>query len=172
MNLFVFVDKNQKLISCDNIKNLNNCKNDLASYATNKLVVFDKTSRPMQKDFDICKKIFFNKNNDNTPEFFKEVDAKSCEITNFKQLFELKKKYNDENIFLFGDDFVLPVWEYMERIYLIRINKNFIQGEKFNDLLENKKFEIVYNGCPFFEDNQEYSISIFKNKNPEKYESK
>ena len=171
MNLFVFVDKNQKLISCKALKDYDACKKDLVKHVTNKLVVFDKSAHTLQKNFDGCKKIFFDKNCDEIPDFFKEVEAKTCKINNFKQLFQLKNKYNDENIFLFGDNFVLPVWEYMEQIYLIRINKNFIQGEKFNDLLENKKFEIVYNGCPFFEDNQEYSISIFKNKNPEKYES-
>lgn len=168
MNLIVFVDKNQKVIFCDVLKFLPNCQKELLALVKNKVVIFDNKSKKLDKFFSGCKKIYFDKQS-KIPTFFSQEDLPCQIIYNYKQLFSLSSTINDENIFLFGDEFSFVTRGYVEKIFLIRINKTYIQGEKYIDLLEDKNYEIVLNGNPYFEEGQEYSISIFRNKVPDKY---
>ncbi len=128
----------------------------------------DERAKKLYKFFNTCKKIYFDKQS-KIPTFFSPEDLSCQKIYNYKQLFSLSSTINDENIFLFGDEFPFVTRGYVEKIFLIRINKTYIQGEKFIDLLEDKNYEIVLNGNPYFDEGQEYSISIFRNKVPDKY---
>ena len=76
MNLIVFVDKNQKVVSCEVLQNLPNCQKELLNIVNNKVVVFDSKSRQLENLFVGCKKIFFDKQKEIATFFDKENQGK------------------------------------------------------------------------------------------------
>ena len=164
MNFFLTVDNYWNLSKQQNNYKLKENLNHIKSIIQNKVIVYDNNFllNTKIKDFKkgnlaVC---FTNEN----------IDGEQNVVNNFKELFEFLSFYNEDNIFVLGDeDFIKSLLLYCKKAYITKLQITHQPQNNFPNLDKDENWELVNTSNPVFENNIVYYFCEYVNKKPLKF---
>ncbi len=173
MNLIVFVDREQNILSPFMIRDYKECLDYLNNLVENNTIIFDDKSDKLENYFKSCKKIYFDKSKIDLsiPEFIRPVKEDKDYVASFTDMYDQIGFLDNDRVFLFGNNFIFSSLQYVDKVYLIRFNVLSLnkEKEKYFDLLNDPQFELLSGGVPYFTETERLNYSIYKNKKVKKY---
>ncbi len=173
MNLIVFIDREQNLLSPFMIKDFKQSLEYLNKVVENNTVIFDEKSARLDNLLKSCKKIYFDttKIDLEIPEFVRPVKTDKDYVSTTGDMFNEIGFLDNDRVFLFGQEFYNTMLKYSTLIYVVRFNVLNLNSnlQKYPDLLYDENFELLSGGIPYFNDNEQLNFSVYRNKDPKKY---
>lgn len=175
MNLIVFVDREQNILSPFMIRDYKECLEYLNNLVENNTIIFDDKSGKLDHYFKSCKKMYFDKTKIDLslPEFVRPVTNNNEYVASYGDMFDKIGFLDNDRVFLFGNEFIFSTLPYVEKVYLVRFNVLSLNKtkKKYFDLLYDPEFDLISGGVPYFTETERLNYSIYKNKKIKKHVS-